>query len=89
MSTPPRRVGAWLLIAIVAIAWCACEFPVEPTTPAVAPCPWRRTVDGWEPLYVPKAPWQAFEPSLHPLIVASLEVLLSVVALVGFCGNRG
>lgn len=49
---------------------------------------WVRTVDGWErpDLWVSTTAW---EPGLHPLVVAAGQGLASVMALVALGGRGG
>jgi hypothetical protein len=72
-----RWIG-WILAILFAVGWVAAELP-----PIVAPAEsadiWRRTSDGWE-----KADWLLPEPApdpiwLHPALLATLQVALSVV----------
>jgi hypothetical protein len=54
---------------------------------------WRRTVDGWERMTAwrgqPFVVQPATAPLPHPFVVACLESLLSLLALLAFSGNRG
>jgi hypothetical protein len=49
---------------------------------------WRRTVKGWERLRIPPATIIPHRPTLHPLILALLELLLALMALIGFSPTR-
>jgi hypothetical protein len=49
---------------------------------------WRRTVNGWERLRVEPTTVATERPPLHPIIVALLELLLALMALVGFSPTR-
>ncbi len=42
---------------------------------------WRRTDEGWQRTEVFRPPVQYRRPGLHPLIVGSLEVLLTMTAM--------
>jgi hypothetical protein len=53
------------------------------TTPDAA---WVRTIDGWERTGN-WTPVDSRRPPLHPLVVASGQLLLSVFALAAFAGN--
>ena len=78
------RPIALITIILIATLWGASEIRL----PAAAdPVPrdsgWRRTRDGWERssrlLRQPTA-----QPSLHPSVVAGLEILLAIFALLAF-----
>ncbi len=46
---------------------------------------WIRTADGWEPSIVLKSdPDAASPPTLHPLLVASFQLIASLFALLAF-----
>lgn len=74
-------LGIALLLAGLVSLSCRLEgLAVAPPTPAAA-AQWVRTVDGWER----SDRWYADRrtpPRLHPLVVATGQVLLSVLALV-------
>ena len=75
--------------------WVACEWQGSQEKPAMnvhvetepAETHWVRTTDGWEKTsdWVTHAqPWQ---PTLHPGIVASLQVLITLLAFISVDGS--
>ena len=81
-------VGIAVLIVGVGALSCRWEGPAARSSPAPPSVRWVRTVDGWEQ---PES-WRALAirpPRLHPLVVATGQVLLSLFALAAFSsGNR-
>ena len=80
---------ACLLLALLGLGYVACQLPSRATVPdRRAEDPWRRTAEGWEL----RTCWARAAPSphhpLHPLVVAALQVLLSLFALVAFPVRR-
>jgi len=80
-----RRIG-WLLVFVVGLLWLVEELP--PSLDSAQPggdANWRRTRDGWERLD-PIAPPAATpsSPTLHPVLLAVAQVLLSLFALVAW-----
>jgi hypothetical protein len=78
-----RSIG-WMTVIIIAALWGASEIRLPAAAdPAPRDSGWRRTRDGWERstqlLRQPVA-----QPSLHPSVVASLEILLVILALSAF-----
>lgn len=78
-----RRIG-WLLLAMVVLGWLAVELPMQKTPAATADVAWRRTQHGWQRATWLAEPVPPRRPTLHPGVVAALELLLSVMALVAF-----
>jgi hypothetical protein len=79
----------WIsLIALVLLATglAACWF--GGATPSAAspdaPLKWVRTASGWERPSDWSTPGGLYEPALHPLVLASGQLLVSVLALVAF-----
>ena len=75
-----RSIG-WITVILIAALWGASEIRLPAANdPAPRDSGWRRTRDGWERssqlLRQPVA-----QPALHPSIVASLEILLAILAL--------
>jgi len=78
-----RSIG-WITVILIATLWIASEVRLPAANdPAPRDSGWRRTRDGWERssrlLRKPIA-----HPSLHPSVVASLEILLAIFALTAF-----
>jgi hypothetical protein len=71
------------------VLWLACQVEGSDRrlTKVVESDRWVRTVDGWEKTSQWK--WLArYEPALHPLVVASMQLLLTSIAFVAVCpGN--
>jgi hypothetical protein len=82
-------VGISLLLLGVGMLLCRVEgVGAREADRPVAASTWVRTVDGWErpDLWVATTAW---EPGIHPLVVAAGQGLASVMALVALgSGNR-
>ncbi len=82
------RLIGWLLLVLMGLCWLASEVSLQTTE--TLPAQWRRTVDGWEL----KSSW-ARDPSgarpatVHPAVIATLQILLAVAALIAFSNERG
>lgn len=73
------RIG-WILFVLVTLGWVACELPSQPSTTNEPATVWRRTRDGWE--HRDRVLVQAVRrPALHPVVIASLEILLTATAM--------
>ena len=82
------RLIGWLLLLLVVFAWVASEVPLRGDSPQPSPeVAWRRTADGWEKT----ARWHnepaVRRPALHPMVVALLQMLLALGALIAFSRN--
>lgn len=77
-----RWIG-WLLLVLIAVTWVASEIPGWPSSDAQLSS-WRRTCDGWEQAtrWMPRT--ELCQPTLHPIIVALLQMFLAGAALVAF-----
>jgi hypothetical protein len=78
-----RWIG-WLSLLLFALGWLAAELPLEKARPGETLSAWRRTVDGWERPRWLVPPEAADRPTLHPVIVGLLQVLLASAALIAF-----
>jgi hypothetical protein len=79
----PLRTVVWILLALWCLGWTICQWDIAPAQDAKAQdSAWRRTVLGWEKNTSWKPPPQPYEPMLDPLIVGSLQGLISLLALV-------
>jgi len=78
-----RSIG-WITVILIATLWVASEIRLPAAAdPAPRDSGWRRTRDGWErSSQLLKKPID--HPSLHPSVVAGLEILLAVFALTAF-----
>jgi hypothetical protein len=80
-------VGITLLVLGVGMLTCAWEGPAAHAVAQVRELRWVRTADGWER----DGSWAANKyrpPSLHPLVWAAGQGLLSILALVA-CPTAG
>lgn len=83
----------WLIIAVFLLPWLASETGGVPGTPGRAvggedmSGPWRRTREGWQRIELlrPAIPYR--RPVLHPVIVGSLEALLTMTAMLALQKN--
>jgi len=80
-----KWIGLGLLL-LIAAGWTASRVSSPWLAPAsgLTPWDWRRTRDGWQRAawLMPTAAEQ--KPPLHPSVVATLELLLSIGALAAF-----
>ncbi len=82
----PRVVG--LSLILLGVLWLACQVDgsVSRETSVFENDRWVRTTDGWERTSQWK--WLAsYEPALHPLVVATLQLLLTLIAIIAFCAS--
>lgn len=82
------RLAGWLLFVLVILGWALSEIPVA-RTPANEPSAptWRRTSDGWQRQNAWTVP-PPRSPRLHPTILGTLQVLVSVGALIALPHGR-
>lgn len=77
-----------IALVLIASASAACLLPTRHASVDDArQLDWVHTRDGWEP----RIGWEPapvpYEPSIHPAVVATGEVLLSLIALIAFPGR--
>jgi hypothetical protein len=85
----------WLVVAVFFLPLLANEATVAPGAPGQALAiedvsgPWRRTREGWQrvELFGPQIPYR--RPALHPAVVGSLELLLTMTAMLALSRKRG
>ena len=83
------RWMGWLLLALAALVLVASQLPGDPGDLSNPPSSnWRRTANGWEHLNLRAEGDDLREAKLHPLVVGSLEILLTLGALVAFSTDR-
>jgi len=74
----------WLIIAVFILSWLASEA----ATPAIATEDmsggWRRTREGWQRIELFCPAIEYHRPALHPAVVSSLELLLTMAAMLAF-----
>ena len=79
------RLVGWLFLALVGFAWVASEVPLSGDTPQPSyEVAWRRTAHGWEKPTAWHDKPAPHRPALHPMVVALLQVLLTLAALIAF-----
>ncbi len=79
-----HRIG-WLLLILFGLGWLACEVPLAaPKRSEALENPWRRTRHGWEEIGSLSTESRPHRPSLHPIVVALLELFLATAALIAF-----
>ncbi|NLE39006.1 MAG: hypothetical protein GX621_13365 [Pirellulaceae bacterium] len=79
------RTAVCLAAVLVVLGWMLSEAPVARTSldePTVTV--WRRTSEGWQRPEDWSEPPVVRRPNLHPLVVGSLQLLVSLAALVAF-----
>lgn len=79
------RASLLLLLTVVSAA--ALATTVDTAPPERAERDWVRTIDGWQPLGSFQ-PDRMAPPALHPFVVAGLQGLGSVLALLAFERRR-
>ena len=83
------RLIVTILILLVLAGWLASRVEFSPPSAqgAVESGTWVRTVDGWER----RSDWATsrplYDPALHPLVIAALELLVSLAALIAVTDN--
>jgi len=79
-------VGIVLVLVGIGSVFCRLELLSADVPAQMEPAPWVRTVDGWERSDSWYRPMSS-PPTLHPLVVAAAELLISVSALVACSGD--
>lgn len=78
-----RSIG-WILTVLMVLGWAASEVPfTDKAAPPPCQWAWRRTVDGWEQESAVLPRHVAPSPALHPMVVGTLQLLISLTALLG------
>jgi len=75
-----------LSLILLGVLWLACQVDGSDSreTSVFENGRWVRTTDGWERT----SQWKwlvSYEPALHPLVVATLQLLLTLIAIIAFC----
>ncbi len=83
------RIGG-LLLLLVAAGWLASKLPQEGSAASNGlAADWRRTAQGWQRLPMAASDATTGEPALHPLAVASIELLLTLGAVAACPAKEG
>lgn len=80
------RLIGWILLILATLVLAVAQWPSECGEPS-AVSQWRRTTRGWERLNIKAtgiANGSVRAPTLHPMVVGSLEILLTLGALIAF-----
>ena len=80
------RLLAWLLALFAVVAWAGWHAQWTAAQPELAGYNWRRTVTGWEHVPAWRPPAVDSRPAFHPLLLASVQLAASLLALSG--GSR-
>lgn len=75
-------------VAVIAAAINHFESAQAQRQPQVSPIAWVRTADGWESSAVLSATSASTPPALHPVLVATFQVGVSLFALLAFPSRR-
>ena len=75
------RSVLWILTLVAALTAAMWQFGSLAPQPEIAGYAWRRTTSGWEHIPQWHSPEPSEEPTLHPLLIASLQLATSLLAL--------
>jgi hypothetical protein len=78
-----------LIIASAVLSWLACEATAPATATEDMSGSWRRTREGWQRIEGFRPPIPYRRPALHPAVVGSLELLLTMTAMLALSRERG
>jgi hypothetical protein len=77
----------WLIFALFVLPWLASN-AIAPAAASEDSGGWRRTNQGWQRMeFVPPAN-EYRRPALHPAVVGSLELLLTMTAMLALSHER-
>ncbi len=82
------RTFRWLIIALFLVPWLAGNAIAPSDAAEDMSGGWRRTNHGWQRVEVVCPPMQYRRPALHPALVGSLEVLLTMTAMLSLSDRR-
>ncbi|MEI8373500.1 MAG: hypothetical protein WCJ35_11790 [Planctomycetota bacterium] len=71
----------WLIIVVFILPWLASEAAGPAAATEDISGSWRRTREGWQRLELLRPAIQYPRPTLHPAVVGSLELLLTMTAM--------
>jgi len=71
----------WLLALLAALTSVGWQYMDPVRRPELTGYVWRRTTSGWEHIPLWRPPDHRDDPTIHPLLVASLQLSLSLLAL--------
>jgi hypothetical protein len=84
----PVRTFRWLIIALFLLPWLAGNAIAPSDAAEDMSGGWRRTSQGWQRVELVCPPMQYRRPALHPALVGSLEVLLTMTAMLSLSNRR-
>ncbi len=83
-----RWIGGIILFLMI-VGWAAAEYPLaEPPCVGLAATDWRYTSEGWQRPTWLDASIPTRQPALHPAVIGTLQLLVSLMALVAFPAFR-
>jgi hypothetical protein len=82
-----RFITAVLVLAWLAGTAAAPAIAIDRAKAADA-TPWRRTAEGWQRADFLAPPIPNRRPGLHPTVIASLQALLTMTAMLALSGER-
>lgn len=84
------RLIGWLLLILLTLGWLASELPSTAVhAQATKKTEWRRTRDGWERPTWSRATATSCRLTLHPALIALLEISLVSAVLIAFDKDKG
>ncbi|MGO9110638.1 MAG: hypothetical protein ACLP9L_15560 [Thermoguttaceae bacterium] len=83
------RRFCWLIIAVFVLPWLASNAAAPAVATEDMSGGWRRTNEGWRRIELFRQPVQYRRPALHPVVVGSLEVLLTMTAMLALSNDWG
>jgi hypothetical protein len=78
----------WLIIALFVLPWLASEAIAPALATQDMSGGWRRTREGWQRIELFRPAIEYRRPALHPTVVGSLEVLLTMTAMLALSRER-
>ena len=78
----------WLILVVFILPWLASEAAGPDVATEDISGSWRRTREGWQRIELFRPAIQYHRPTLHPAVVGSLELLLTMTAMLAL-SNEG
>jgi predicted metal-dependent hydrolase len=82
------RKFRWLIIVLFVLPWLASDAIAPALASEDVSGGWRRTRQGWQRVELVRPAIQYRRPALHPAVVGSLEVLLTMTAMLALSNER-